>query len=142
MSQRLLVVVDASPNSPRALHYAVKLSELCPIEFHLVTVVPEPVLPGKIPIYVTKARMVALQRERGEELLQPALETAKGAGVACTSALLLGNLVDQIAAEAERSGCNGIVLGKPEGGVLANILSGSLVSKLISRTKCPVTVVP
>jgi nucleotide-binding universal stress UspA family protein len=139
---KLLVPVDGSENATRALKHALRLAkEPGPIELHIVTVHPEPVVYGEIQVYVSKEKMDELQRQRSEDILEPALKAAKAAGVSFTSEILTGDTAASIAKRADELHCDGIVMGTRGMGSIGNLVLGSVATKVVHLTKLPVTLV-
>jgi nucleotide-binding universal stress UspA family protein len=96
---------------------------------------------GDIQIHITRERMLELQRDHCRELLQPAADAAKAAGVRHKSEILMGDTAPVIARHAEELGCDGIVLGTRGMTAIANLVMGSTATKVIHVTSLPVTLV-
>lgn len=140
--QKLLIPVDGSENAGRALAYALDLAKKSgPVELHLVTVHPEPVIYGEIQVYVSKEKMEELQREHSEDILRPAAETARSAGVPYTSEILTGDTALMIVNRANELNCDGIVMGTRGMGAIGNLVMGSVATKVVHLAKLPVTLV-
>lgn len=139
---RLLVAIDGSENAARALNYALTLAkEIGPVELHLVTVHPEPVIYGEIQVYVTRAKMEELQQRHSEDILRPAEEAAKTAGVPYTSEIVVGDVAPMIVNRADELKCDGIVMGTRGLGAIGNLVMGSIATKVVHLTTLPVTLV-
>jgi nucleotide-binding universal stress UspA family protein len=139
---KLLVAIDGSDHARRALDYALKLAKNSSrIELHIVTVQPEPNVYGEIQVYVTEEHMAQLQRQHSKDILDPALEAARDAGVAYTSEILIGNTAEKIVKRAEELGCDGIVIGTQGRGAIGSLLMGSVAIKVVHLTRLPVTLV-
>ena len=135
---KVLVPIDGSDNAYRALQYALGLAnERSSIELHIVTVHPEP----NVEIYVTETQMAQLQLQRSQDILAPALEAAKKAGVEHTSEILIGNTATMIVNRAEELGCDGIIMGTQGRGTVGRLFMGSVAVKVVHQTKLPVTLV-
>jgi nucleotide-binding universal stress UspA family protein len=139
---KLLVPVDESDNATRALQYAIRLSKECgPLELYLVNAHEPPFVYGEIAVYITEEKARELQRRHSEDILRPAIEMAKAAGVKFTSEVLIGNVPKVLAQYAEEKGCDGIVMGTRGMGAIANLVMGSVATKVIHLSKLPVTLV-
>ena len=139
---KILVPIDGSENAARALDYALKLAgENGPIELHLVTVHPEPVMYGEILVYVTKEKMERLQNEHSQDILSPAEATVRAAGVPFTSEILIGDIAPMIVRRANELNCDGIIMGTRGMAVVGNLVMGSVATKVVHLAKCPVTLV-
>ena len=138
----ILVPTDGSENAARALDYALKLAkENGPIELHLVTVHPEPVMYGKLLVYITREKMERLQREHSEDFLRPAEAVVRAAGVPYTSEILIGDIALMIVKRANELKCDGIIIGTRGMSVVGNLVIGSVATKVVHLAKCPVTLV-
>jgi nucleotide-binding universal stress UspA family protein len=139
---KLLVPIDGSDHAQRALDYALRLAkEIGGIEFHILTVQPEPNVYGEIQVYITEERMAQLQRRHSQDILAPALEAAKAAGVAHTSEIAVGNAASTISKRADELQCEGIVMGTQGRDAVASMLMGSVALKVVHLSKLPVTLV-
>ncbi|OCK54149.1 universal stress protein [Bradyrhizobium sp. LMTR 3] len=139
---KLLIPVDGSANASRALAYALKFAkEIGPVELHLLTVHPEPVIYGEIQVYVSKEKMEELQRKHSEDILRPAIEAARAADVSYTSDILIGDTAPMIIKRADELNCDGIVMGTRGMGAIGNLVMGSVATKVVHLTTVPVTLV-
>jgi nucleotide-binding universal stress UspA family protein len=140
--RKILVPVDGSENALRALSYALKLAKKDEaIGLHLVTVHQEPVIYGEIQVYVSRERMEELQRNHSMDMLQPAVDAAKAAGVSYTSEILVGDTASMIVKRADELNCDGIVMGTRGMSAVGNLVMGSVATKVVHLTKLPVTLI-
>lgn len=139
---KLLVAVDSSACSIRALDYAIRLArENGPMALHLVHAHELPSVSGAVAIYMTLEKAKELQRQESEALLAPAVAMAKTAGIPFTSEILTGDIATVITECAERQGCDTIVMGTRGLGAIGNLMLGSIATKVVHLTKLPVTLV-
>ena len=139
---KLLVPIDGSDHAQRALLHALRFAkENGPVELHILTVQPEPNVYGEVQVYITEERMAQLQRQHCEDILAPALATARKSGAVHTSEIVVGNAASMIAKRAEELGCDGIVMGTQGRGAFGSVLVGSVALKVVHLTKLPVTLV-
>jgi nucleotide-binding universal stress UspA family protein len=137
----LLVAVDGSERGAHALQHAIGLArEIGDVELHLITVFPEPAIYPSLEVYLTE-RIGPAAEEFAREVLAPAVEVVMASGVPCTSDFMIGDIARSLARKAEQRGCDGIVMGTRGMSPLANLLMGSVASKLLHLTKLPVTLV-
>ena len=140
--RKILVPVDGSENALRALSYALKLAkENKAIGLHLLTVHQEPVIYGEIQVYVSREKMEELQRNHSMDILQPAVDAAKAAGVSYTSEILVGETASMIVKRADELNCDGIVMGTRGMSAVGNLVMGSVATKVVHLTKLPVTLI-
>jgi nucleotide-binding universal stress UspA family protein len=139
---KLLVPVDSSDNAMRALEYAIRLAkEQGPMELVIVYAHEPPIIYGEIEIYLPEEKAKELQRMHSEDILRPAIEKAKEAGVAFTSQILIGDIPESIVSCAEMLACDGIVMGTRGMSAIGNLVMGSVATKVIHLTNLPVTLV-
>lgn len=138
--RKLLVPVDGSENSMRALKYALALAkDKKSLKLHLLTVQPGPEMYGEIQVYVTHEWMEELQRNHSMDLQQPAIKAGKRAGVSFTSEIVVGDTAATIARHADELGCDGIVMGTRGMAAIGNLVMGSVATKVVHLSKLPVT---
>ncbi|KAB2910667.1 MAG: universal stress protein [Hyphomicrobiaceae bacterium] len=139
---KLLVPVDNSDNAMRALKHAIKLAkENGPYELLIVYAHEPPVIYGEISVYLSEEKAKQLQQQHSEDILRPAIETAKAAGVPFTSEVLIGEVSSAIVRYAEDKGCDAIVMGTSGMSAIGNLVMGSIATKVVHLTKLPVTLV-
>jgi nucleotide-binding universal stress UspA family protein len=139
---KLLVPFDSSDNAMRALEHAIRLAQKNgPMELVIVYSHEPPIIYGEIAIYLPEEKAKELQRRHGEDILRPAIEKAKRAGVTFTSQVLIGNIPKSIVSCAETLACDGIVMGTRGMSAIGNLVMGSVATKVIHLTKLPVTLV-
>ena len=139
---KILTPFDGSESATRALRYAIKLAlENGPLEVHLITVLPEPIIYGEIEVYVPRQKMEEMQRSRGTEILEPAKSALDAAGVQYMSEIAIGDTAPTICKRAEELHCDGIVMGTRGMGAIGNLVNGSVATKVVHLTSLPVTLV-
>ena len=140
--QKLFVAFDASPSAWRALQYAIKLAkEQGRIQLHIANVHPEPVIYGEIQVYASREKIEEEQRTYSLDILKPAIEEASRAQVSFESEVLIGHTALTFVSRAEELQCTGIIMGTRGMGAIANLVLGSVATKVIHLTKLPVTLV-
>ena len=137
---RILVPVDLSEPSNRALSYAVELADKFAAKLTILYVVPEPaaVLPDMMmPVPVAPPdddELTAAGRQSLAELI-----AAKGLGRLNPDAdVRIGNAKDEILAAAKDTHADLIVLGTHGRGGLAHLFLGSVAEEVVRAAKCPV----
>jgi nucleotide-binding universal stress UspA family protein len=134
----ILVAVDGSANSDRAVKYAIEL--LAPGgTLHLVNV--RSPLSGAIATFVAKASIEGFHREEGEAALASGLALAKEAGVKAESHISVGRIGAMVKEFAERCGADLVVIGTRGHTGLAGLLLGSAAQDVIARAEKPVCLV-
>jgi nucleotide-binding universal stress UspA family protein len=139
---KLLVPIDGSESSMRALDYAMNIAKTNPsYELHLLTVHPEPIMYGEILVYVSQKKMHELQRAHSMDLLRPAIQAAEKARIPHTTEIAEGEIAPTIVKRAHELHCEGIVMGTRGMTAISNLVIGSIATKVIHLTNVPVTLV-
>jgi nucleotide-binding universal stress UspA family protein len=138
----ILLAVDGSGASLRAAKEAIALAKLAPeCSIRLVHAHEEPLIYGEIAVYVPREKMAALQRSHSEGILEAAEALLKSAGVPYAKEVLSGPVGETIAAHAERTGCDLIVMGRHGKSALGELLVGSVAMKVLHASRLPVLLV-
>jgi nucleotide-binding universal stress UspA family protein len=138
--RKLLVSIDSSETATRALQHAILLAKRDPmIELHIVNAHEPPGVYGEIALYLSEEKAKELQRRHSENILRPAVEAAKTAGVRFVSEILIGDVPTVLVRYAEEKGCDGIIMGTRGMSAIGNLVMGSVATKVIHLTKLPVT---
>lgn len=129
---KLLVPVDGSDNALRAVRHAIALAKMAgDTSLHLVHIHEEPLLYGEIAVYVSPAKMKALQRGHSEAILGFAERLVRRSGLPYSKAVLTGPIPQTIALQARKLGCDAIVMGTKGMTAIANLLMGSTAMKVV-----------
>jgi nucleotide-binding universal stress UspA family protein len=96
---------------------------------------------SEIAVYSSLEEIRRMQKEHAEEILAPAIEAVKKAGVGYTADILTGGIARSLVQNAIDRGCDGIFMGTRGTGGIANLVMGSIATKVIHLTKLPVTLV-
>lgn len=137
----VLVPVDGSKNSMRAVDYAVKQLGTAPNTLHLLTVEPPLDDYGMVSAYLPKREHVKAMRARAAGILQQAAARARRQNVTCKTHVAIGDVASAIANTAARLKCGAIIMGTRGMGPLKNLILGSVASKVLHLTHIPVTLV-
>jgi nucleotide-binding universal stress UspA family protein len=140
--QRLLLPFDGSDNALRAVRHAIGLAKTNPpVHVHLLNVTQPPILYGEVAVYVDVARVKDLQRRESLAVLSAGEALLREAGVEFSSEALVGEVAQTIAERADRLGCTAIVMGTRGMGAVANLLLGSVATRVVHLTRLPVTLI-
>jgi nucleotide-binding universal stress UspA family protein len=146
--KRILVGVDGSPASLKAVELAGDLPRKCGAQLTLLTVVPRSP-PAVASCYAEYARIEHTQEPpkefvvaAAEEVLDRARRATGAKGAAPIEAEpAFGDPAREIIATAEDRNADLIVVGSRGHGRLAGLLLSSVAHKLVSHAPCPVLVV-
>jgi len=152
--QNLLVPLDGSEHSLRALETAIQIAKkfdakMTLIHVYSVTVtpviMPEPTtltpsgVPVMTPAEVTK--IVETAREAGQKILADGKRKVESEHIAVETVLKEGNTVQEIAKSAKEARSDLIVMGVKGISKLRELLVGSVSEGVIRQASCPVLVV-
>ena len=136
--QRILVAVDGSESSNRALDKALELAVLTGAELYALAV------EGPLPAYAaTVGEVDEVKREKDAffaGLVDDVCERAEAAGVAVEVDVRPGHVAELIVKVASQRGADLIVLGR-QGHFVRDHLLGSTADRVTERANCPVMVV-
>lgn len=146
---KFLIATDGSTASDRALEYAASLVDLDRDAVTLVHVVDPEVYAetaSEPAADVTEAqdKIVASVRDaedRGERILDDAVEDARAIGMDVDAELLYGNPATEVASYAADVDADGVFVGTTGKSERAERVLGSVAKNLVERADCPVTVV-
>ena len=140
--RRILVAIDGSNGSMRALDFAARQAGYSPAaELHVLTVQPASAANTAFEIYVSAERLQEIAAERSRDILAAAAERLKGAGLAVELEQLTGEPAETIADRAAELGCESIVMGTHGLGKLGVLLVGSVAQRVLHHATLPVTLV-
>lgn len=139
---KILVAIDGSKNSLRALKHAIKLvgklSE--PSELLLVNAHDDVALRGASQ-FVGKDTVKSYLDDLSRTELADAIQAAEKAKVRFESKMLRGQVAQSIAKAAVDGSCDLIVLGSKGRSALKDLLIGSVAQRVASLSEVPVTLV-
>lgn len=146
MYARILVAVDGSPGSARALTHAIDLGRACRAQLRLVHVVDLGWIGLGQELAVDTTGLAAARRDEGARILALAQEPVRNAGVPAECRLVeLGvpgrRVAAQIVEEARTWPADLIVVGTHGRGGAERLLIGSVAEGVARRSDVPVLLV-
>ncbi len=145
MFQKLLVPLDGSPFSARALPVATALARRTGASLHLVTVLDPaayvPFVPGEVLMPVLDTDALAARREADEAAIAAEAARLAASGRTVTGALLEGTVVETLAEHASRIGADLVVMTTHGRSGLGRLWLGSVATSFLHRAPCPVFLV-
>jgi nucleotide-binding universal stress UspA family protein len=136
----ILVAVDGSDCSDRAVQYALRLVAAgLSTELHLLNVQPN--LSGGVSTFVSRDQIESHHREEGNKALVSAVAIAKNASVPAKVHIGVGRQGEIVADFARKLDAGLVVLGTRGHTGLAGVLLGSVAQDVIAHTSVPVTLV-
>ena len=143
--QQLLVPVDGSPTSVKALETAIELARLNGARLRLLYVIDElDYVNGFETAKAYYEQTLPFMHAEGESLLAQMRSLAVDKGVACDSVLLesgAGRLCDTVAEQARQVHADMVVLGSHGRRGLNRVLMGSDAEQIARHSPVPVLVV-
>jgi nucleotide-binding universal stress UspA family protein len=154
MFEKVLVPLDGSEHSERALETAIQIAKKFHAEMTLLhvysvivpaVIAPEPttLTPAGVPVVTPAevANMVEAARMVGTRILTDGEQKAKSAKVRVETVLREGNTVQEIIALAKEGKFDLIVMGARGISRIRELLMGSVSEGVIKNAHCPVLVV-
>lgn len=140
--RRILVAVDGSDCSLRALDHAGRQAQANPATRLSVLAVQPPVrVYGEVEVYAGEERMRELAARQAMTSLAAARERLAGSGTNAEFEELEGDPAETIARRAAELGCEGIVMGTHGRGRLTHLVMGSVAQRVVQLASVPVTLV-
>lgn len=138
---KILIPVDGSDNSTRAVEYAVKLaSGLREASQLLLLNVQWSVAAGNVKLFISQETINDYHREQGMAALVKARALLDEAKIPYQYHISVGRPAEAIMQYANEQAVDQIVIGAQGQETLANLLLGSISSKVVQLAKMPVTV--
>jgi nucleotide-binding universal stress UspA family protein len=139
---KILVAIDGSKNSLRALKHAIKLAGKLsePTQLLLVNAHDDIALRGASQ-FVGKDAVRSYLDDLASAELEGAIAAAQKSKVPFETRALRGQVAQSIAKAAEAEGCDLIVLGSKGRTALKDLLIGSVAQRVASLADMPVTLV-
>ncbi len=140
---RILVALDLSSATERALATAIKLSRATAAEVWLLHVAaPEPDFVGYDAGSASVRGQVAQEHRAEHRTLQAHAQALRDLGVACTALLVQGPTAATILREGERLGADLILMATHGHGAVFDLLVGSVSHAVLRDARVPVVMVP
>jgi nucleotide-binding universal stress UspA family protein len=143
--QQLLVPLDGSPTSVKALETAIELARLTRARLRLLYVIDElNYVNGFETAKAYYEETLPFMQTEGEKLLAQMRRLATAKGVVCDSLLIesgAGRLCDVVAEQARQVHADMIVLGSHGRRGLGRVLMGSDAEQIVRHSPVPVLVV-
>jgi nucleotide-binding universal stress UspA family protein len=137
----LLVPVDGSPPSLRALDYAIAEAKVLGegASIHLVNV--QPPVPSAVSDFVGRNNIDDFHREQAEKEIGTARQKLTESGVTFRTALLVGSPPESIAQYCKANGIDEIIMGRRGLNRLTGLLLGAVSTRVLALVEQPVTLI-
>jgi len=134
--EKILVPLDGSKYSIRALQEAIKVGKMTNGSITIIHVTP----PGSSLAYSSKEQLSQSFINIGEALLADGKRVAKTEGINIEKLLVEGDATEEIVKAAKNHNFNLIVIGASGLSKLKELVLGSVVHGVIKNAPCPVLV--
>lgn len=140
--RKILVAIDGSDTSMRALDFAAQQARLAPAaQLHVLTVQPLASTYTAWEIYVSADRLREIAEGRARAILDAAAARLKDAGCKFALEQIEGDPAETIAARAGELGCESITMGTRGAGQVSILVMGSVAQRVVYHAAVPVTLV-
>jgi nucleotide-binding universal stress UspA family protein len=139
--EKILVPVDGSEVSLRAVQYVIKQSQRGRPSGLLLLNVQPPILSGGIKRFIAEDVIQGYHQEEGNKALAPACALLDAANVPYTTQMLVGHAAETIVSFARAQQCDAVVMGGRGLGSVVGMLLGSTTTKVLGLSELPVTVI-
>ena len=133
----ILVPLDGSENSQKALLHACDLAKNFQANLILVYVVDKPLSLNLL----DRKEYLGILRKFGDKVLIKGKQTAKIQGIDATTIIKEGNISNEIIKLAKNKKCNLIIVGNKGLGATARFFLGSISNKLANNSPCSILIV-
>jgi nucleotide-binding universal stress UspA family protein len=140
MFERVLVAVDGSDPSLKAVRMAAEVARRFEAALSMVHVVPRLLLPPDV-YGLTIATVEREHRAYAERVLEEARKALDVPGLAVSTSVLFGSPAECIAEQAAAPGVGMVVVGSRGHGAVARVFLGSVSDRLVHICPKPVLVV-
>ncbi len=141
MSLRILVAVDGSEYSLRAVEHVLRLRDShCDIEPHLLNV-QMPLESGHVKQFIAREAIEEYYRDEGLAQLAGASTALEAAGQPCTTHIAVGHIAQTVTRYAAEMKFDLFVIGTHGRTGLRHAVMGSVATEVIKLATVPVTVV-
>lgn len=137
----ILVAVDGSRSSQRALDRVIREANCSPIRVLVVYVQTVPDFYANRNEYLRRPENKRLAARLAKEAIQPAVRKLRRAGVPHQSSVKWGDVAPEIVRAATRFKCDAIVMGSRGRGLIKSLILGSTAMKVLHLSPLPVTIV-
>ena len=140
---KILVAVDGSKNSLRAVKYAARLAHLMRTASNKITLISVHDDPGlrQAKAFVGSAEVADYLRELSDKELKPARKLLDADGIGHDMEIRTGHVAQEIVACANKGKFDMIVVGSKGRSAVADLLIGSVAQRVLATAKQPVVVV-
>ncbi len=145
MYKTILLPLDGSPFSAKALPVASALAKRCGATLHLVTVLDPsayvPFVPGEVLVPVMDTNALSARRIADEAAIGSVAHTLASEGVIATGRVIEGTVVEALSEHATSIGADLVIMTTHGRSGLERLWLGSVATSFLHRAPCPVFLV-
>jgi nucleotide-binding universal stress UspA family protein len=138
---RLLLPVDGSEPSLRAVDHAMALAQTLSAPASIVLLNVQSRFSGDVQLFIGGDELHRYHEDEGRKQLAAAEARVAAAGLASESHIVIGAVVESIDLASEQYDCQAIVIGGRGLGGIAGVLLGSVANQLLQVARRPVILV-
>jgi nucleotide-binding universal stress UspA family protein len=136
----ILIPCDGSDNALRAVRYAASLAKQLPDVYLELLNVQDP-LPQKVHAALSEQEIERWRAGEADLILQPAKQILDAEDAQYQVSTRVGSPANEIARHAHETRCDAIIMGTRGLGAVANLMIGSVATKVIHLVDVPVTLI-
>lgn len=140
--KKILIPIDGSVGSTKALSFAISLNEGNAYELILLNVQPSYKHTPNVKQYFSQEEIQSFQKEMSKEIFDHAQETINESSASVHMVVRIGDPGTEICEEAKVSAVDFIIMGYRGLGPVKRTILGSVATHVLHATPCPVTIVP
>lgn len=137
---KILIAADGSKFAQQAVNYVIEhgdqfgQAQITLINVHMP-------IPGRAAAHLSRAIVQGYYSDECEKALAPARRALKKAGIAFDDTWIVGSPGDEISAFAVKGEFDMVIMGSHGHGLFANLVLGSVTTKVLAACKVPVLVI-
>jgi len=138
---KILIPVDGSEGSYKAVRFAISLAEGKDKEIILLNVQPSYNTPN-VKRFFSQEQIHSFQEESSKEVLDRTFKIINDSAIPVRTIVRSGDPGNEICEEAKESSVDFIVMGYRGLGTVKRAILGSVATHVLHETHCPVMIVP
>ncbi|MFN9192595.1 MAG: universal stress protein [Pseudomonadota bacterium] len=138
---KILAAVDGSPYTKRMLAYLSAHDEWLGAQHEYTIVHSVPAVPPRAAAVLDKSIVRGYYEDEAETVFKPIRAFFAKRGMKAQFVGRFGAPADAVVALADKGGCDLIVMGSHGHGTLANLVLGSVATKVLASTRVPVLLI-
>jgi len=138
--KKVLIPFDGSDNALRAVQYAATLAQEKPaLELQLLYILDP--MPLRFHAGLDQAEIDRLYFAEATTIMEPARKTLRQCGITCEQHYRVGEAATEIATQVHEKDIDAVIMGTRRMGQIANLMIGSVASRVVHLVKVPVTLI-